>query len=181
MIRNCTYLLLIVLFAVSCGEEPAQQRAGFKKPKSERQLLMEATSDGNKMFNEEDQENIKIYLSNKDWDMKPTGSGMYYYITKSFDSTKAKTGDYVTLDYVVSGLDGTIYYNSEEDGSTSFTVDKQDMESGVHEAVKMLGVGDEGIFIIVNSRAHGVLGDSNKILPYQVLVYKLKLLGLDEK
>lgn len=175
------YIPILFLLITACGEEPSQQRAGFKKPKSERELLMEATSDGNKMFNKEDEENIKIYLSNKDWDMKPTGSGMYYYITQANDSTKASSGDYVTLEYMVSGLDGTIYYNSSEEGTTSFTVDKQDMESGVHEAVKMLGIGDEGIFIIVNSRAHGVLGDSNKILPYQVLVYKLKLLKLDEK
>ncbi len=180
MIKYLYILSVISLFLTACGDkEEKVQEAGIKKPKSEDEVLMELTSEINKEFNEEDLNNIELYLRNKDWDIDSTQSGIFYYIFEKNDSIKPKESDRVVVEYDISTLDGKQLYSSEENGPTTFAIGKEDMESGVHEAVQMLGVGDKGVFIMVNTRAHGVLGDDDKIMPYQVLVYKLKLLSVE--
>ncbi len=173
-------LMVLCIVVAGCDDkEEKVQEAGITKNKSEDQILKELTSDINKKFNEEDLNNIERYLRNKNWDIDSTQTGIFYYIFETNDSIKPQEGDRVVVEYDISTLDGKNLYSSEENGATIFSVNKEDMESGVHEAVQMLGVGDKGVFIMVNTRAHGVLGDEDKVMPYQVLVYKLKLVGIE--
>lgn len=177
--RNLLILLFGLLFFWRCSDEEKSLDPGIKIEKSEDEKIKDYAEKFNKAIDKEDREIIENYLENKDWDIKETGSGIYYYIFNQNDSLKPVEGDYVTMSYLISSLDSDTLYSSEMDGNASFVVGKEDLESGIHEAVQLLGIGDEGIFILVNSRAHGVLGDQEKILPYQVLVYKLKLLSIE--
>ena len=171
---------ILLLCCLSCADDKPKQEVGFDEEKDSRREKMNMTSDMNKMFTEQDLAFIRQYLDNpsRNWDMDTTGSGLFYYIFEKHDGVKPVTGDVALLEYEISLLDGTLCYTSEENGAASFVVDKEDLESGLHEAVKMLGVGDQGIFIMHHSRAHGLMGDSDAIRPLENVVYKLKLIEL---
>ena len=49
-------------------------------------------------------------------------------------------------------------------------------ESGLHEALKYLKVGDKAIIILPHFAAHGILGDMNKIPPLSTVVYDIEVL-----
>jgi FKBP-type peptidyl-prolyl cis-trans isomerase len=55
------------------------------------------------------------------------------------------------------------------------------VESGLHEGVQMMHVGDKMRFILPSFRAHGLTGDNSKIPPLTSVVYEIELLGLTTK
>ena len=181
MIMNRIVLIAVAIVVLgSCSEDKPEQKAGYHTPESDRSFQMRQTSDINRAFTEEDVKDIEQYLNHPDrnWDIQETGTGIYYYIFEKNDSTPVKSGDVAVLNYQVSLLNGEVCYSSEEDGEATFAVDKEDIESGLHEVVKMMGVGDKGVFIIHHSRAHGLLGDEAKIPPLENVVYRLEVLGV---
>ena len=168
-------IFILALFFQSCEEEKTVQREGVTKQRDDRAVLMEHTSDINKEFTEQDIKDIEQYLSVRDWKVQQTGTGLYYYVFESYDSLRPGTGDKVLVGYQVSLLNGTVVYSSDKDGDAEVVIDRDDVESGLHEALKMLGVGDKGVFIMPYHRAHGLLGDSDEIDPLTVVVYRLEL------
>ena len=66
-----------------------------------------------------------------------------------------------------------------EKGPKKFLIGKDHVESGVHEGVTLMHVGDRAKFVIPSYLAHGLSGDNAKIPPRSVLIVDLKLLRLD--
>jgi len=174
------YIICALQLISACNESSNDTLApNVISTPSEQERIERYAEEFNQTIIQEDSVMIYNYLNQRDWDIQETGTGIYYYIFNTNDSLKPKAGDHVTIEYLISSLEGDTLYSSDLDGVSSFNVDKEDLESGVHEAVKLLGIGDEGVFIMVNNRAHGVLGDESQIQPYQVLLYKLKLIAIE--
>ncbi len=57
-------------------------------------------------------------------------------------------------------------------------VGKDNIESGLHEGILYLHVGDEATFILPSHLAHGLLGDNKRIPPKASVLYEIKLLSL---
>lgn len=172
------YVFPIVVMIVSCSEEVPKQKAGFENKKSSRQMKLEYTSEINKEYSNSDYKSIQSYAKRYNLELTATGSGLQYQITKKTEGEQAKEEQLATLGYSVSLLDGTQCYSSEEDGDSQVLIDKDDVESGLHEAIKMLKVGEKGVFIIPYHSAHGLLGDDDKIPPLSVVVFRLELKNL---
>ena len=68
-------------------------------------------------------------------------------------------------------------YKTDTERSEHFAVDFDDVESGLHEGVKYMSVGDKAIFILPAHLAHGITGDQAAIPPQSTLVYDLHLLA----
>ena len=79
--------------------------------------------------------------------MQTTGTGIYYMIYYHGKGELARTGEYVQIAYTISLLNGTVCYDSKQDGPREFCVGKDDVESGVHQAVQLMHLGDKGLFI----------------------------------
>ena len=70
------------------------------------------------------------------------------------------------------------FYSSKEDGPRSFMIGQDNVETGLHEAVTYLKLGDKAHVILPSHLAHGLTGDNNKIPPRSTVIYNLELIGL---
>jgi FKBP-type peptidyl-prolyl cis-trans isomerase FkpA len=117
------------------------------------------------------------YIERRGWEMQSTGTGLRYMIYEMKDSPLAKMGDLVEIEYEVSLLNGDVLYSSEESGSRSLEIGKANIESGLHEGLLLMKIGERAKFILPSHLAHGLSGDNEKIPPRSSVVYDIKLLN----
>ncbi len=169
------YFILIIgiLLVFSCKED---------KPKEETMLVpsRNETADMNKNWNIEEQEIINQFVERKGWDMETSESGLKYLIYKKGTGEKAEPGMRAMVEYSVTLLDGTEVYSSEEVGPQPFLIERDNVESGLHEGITYMKVGDRAKMIIPYYLAHGLLGDQANIPPLASLVFDIRLLGLSK-
>lgn len=166
----------IMLFLWSCSE-PEEQQSFVKEP----EWSQDESSDMNSVFAEEENDEIELFLKrHQDWKITKTGTGLRYFIyERSNSSDSAKVGDLATVDFEISLLDGTLCYSSLENGPESFIVEHADIESGIHEGIQLMCVGDRSKLILPSHMAHGLIGDEDKIPPLTPVIYDIHLLQLD--
>ena len=169
-----TLIILSIILITSCGEEKVIKQADDSGWTQDVSIQM------NQAFAAEEDEEIENYLSHRpDWKMKKTGTGLRHFIySKSNHNDTAKVGDHVLVDFSIELLDGTICYDSSEDGPESFEVEKADIESGLHEAIQLMCTGDKGLFVLPSQLAHGLIGDEDKIPALTAVVYDIQLLEI---
>jgi FKBP-type peptidyl-prolyl cis-trans isomerase len=86
-----------------------------------------------------------------------------------------RDGDIIKMNYTLSLLDGTVCYSSKTEGSKTFKVGEENLESGIHKGVQYLKRGDEALILIPSHLAHGLLGDLKKIPPQMPIVYDVEI------
>lgn len=138
--------------------------------------VKEQLVDINKKMGKEEKQAIDAYVKRNNLDMIETGTGVRYMIYKEGGGISAESMDIVVLDFEIKLLDGTVCYSSEESGPEDFVVDYDNVESGMHEAIKYLHEGDKAIVIIPSHRAFGLAGDDDKIPPMSTVIYNLEVL-----
>lgn len=175
MLKTIFIFSILSLALFSCGEDGP----------TEEQLIQERlnkwnqnkSTDLNQDLVKEEKFNISIFLAgHPKWEMIETGSGLMYWIYEdSIGETipRNKTAD---VEFKVSLLDGTECYSTQEDMINSFVVDRSLVESGIHEGIKLMSIGDRAKFIIPSHLAHGLAGDFAKIPPLEALVVDLHLI-----
>ncbi len=129
-------------------------------------------------------ESFKIdqFVKRNNWPAITSGTGIRYYIFEEGTGKYAEKGKVVTLDYEIRLLDAdtTLCYTSKGDQPTSFLVEMDNVESGLHEAVTYMREGDKAWVILPYYLAHGLLGDDDKIPPLSSVLYKLELISVDD-
>jgi FKBP-type peptidyl-prolyl cis-trans isomerase len=161
-------LVVLVSFVIGCTTKPKEVK---KQPKWTKDQSIEMQ----KVFAQEEEQEIEDFLKrHSDWKMTKTGTGLRYFIYKKSEySDTAKAGDIVVVDFDVSLLDGTHCYSSKENGEEQFMVEKTDIESGLHQAMKLMCTDDKGKFILPSALAHRLIGDLDKIPPLMTVVYDI--------
>jgi FKBP-type peptidyl-prolyl cis-trans isomerase FkpA len=167
---------LILIFLFACNEEENNMIL------AEPDWTQDASSDMNAQFTAEEDEEIELFLAtHKDWKMTETGTGLRYMIySKSESLDSAKVDQTVTVDFEISLLNGEICYSSTTNGPESFIVERADIESGLHEGIQKMCVGDKAKFIIPSHAAHGLIGDTEKIPPLSAVIYDIELLKIED-
>ena len=169
---NSFFLFFIIIFVFSCNDtkQPAYNEGSSVKKED----LVRA----NQFLAGKDLERIKAYAERRNWDIEFTGTGLGYDIYKSGEGSKVEKGSSVTIEYIVSLIDGTVCYSSETDGAKTFRVGQGGVEAGLEEGILMLREGDRARFIIPPYLAHGLIGDQNRIPPRAILVYEVSVIGV---
>lgn len=127
-----------------------------------------------------EKEDIDRYIDEQGWQMEETGTGLRYWIYKKGDGDQAKKGDLATIEYQVKLMeDEKLVYSSDQSGPRTFEIGKDDVESGLHEGVLKMQVGDEALFILPSHLAFGLSGDRSKIPFESPLIYEVKLVELN--
>lgn len=134
--------------------------------------------EANQMISQHERELINEFVHRKQWDMTETGTGVRYGIYYSEDGVEIESGDIVELEYTLELLDGTLISKTEEGETETVLVDKDIVESGLHEALKHLHQGDRAKVIIPSHMAFGLTGDLDKIPGFSTLVYDLKIIDV---
>jgi FKBP-type peptidyl-prolyl cis-trans isomerase len=99
--------------------------------------------------------------------------GVRYLILRDAPGPTMRPGQWATLHYRVELLNGDTAYSTAGQGPESFLVERDDVESGLHEAVQLLSPGDSAVFILPSYRAHGIAGDSDRIPMRSSVVYRV--------
>jgi FKBP-type peptidyl-prolyl cis-trans isomerase len=173
MMRRPFFLLLFpLLFIFSCKEET--------KPKK-RQLNSQQVKDLSVQmhsWNEtRESDEIDQYVRAHQYEMQKTPSGLRYMLIKKGEGEAAKKDMVARVNYKIYLLDGTVCYTSGKDGA-EFLIGKDYVESGLHEGLQLMHVGDKMRFILPSHLAHGLTGDQSKIPPLHSVVYEVELLEL---
>ncbi len=171
------FLVPIILLAllVSCKhkeEEPVQEIEPQKQVSQDQLMKI------NEYWVKDEVFRIQQYIKRHEWNAVTTETGISYYIYEKGNGVQVEKDMVVTLDFEIRLMDAdsTLCYTSAETGPQSFLVEMDNIESGLHEAVKYLHVGDKAYIILPHFAAHGLLGDMDKIPPLSAVIYNVTLL-----
>lgn len=174
---QCSMLAIALFFLVSCGEE--------EKPKEEytNDQLKKILENSNKVKNQREEEDILNFFKRREMKPEKTGTGVYYYVYKKGDEKQKiiQSGNYVKVVFNVSLIDGKLCYSTNETGPLEIMVEKAEVESGLHDVLVHLRKGDKAIVLIPSHRAHGLLGDLEKIPAISTVVYDIEILDVNLK
>lgn len=172
--RKWTYILGLFVIGTlnSCStDKPEEQIPEWNNDKSAKlneELAMEEDLD------------IRMYLAqHENWKPLETGTGLRYVELKSGEGELPKPGQDAKVEYAIFLLDGTECYRTAKDELDVFRVDNSEMESGIHEGIKLMKVGGRAKLIFPSHLAHGLVGDLDKIPPLSPLVVDIKLIELE--
>lgn len=118
---------------------------------------------------------IDLYVRRYGYRMEATGTGIRYEKVRERDGENVRPGQWAMVNYRVELLNGDTAYKSEPGRPEAFLVEMDDVESGLHEGIQLLSPGDSAVIIIPSYRAHGLIGDQNKIPMSSALVYHIGL------
>lgn len=169
--KNKLFLILTIALAGCSENEP-----NVKQPNWD----MEKSTNLNKELALEQDIDIDLYLAqHENWQADTTGSGLRIVWFKRTTGISPKANQDAKVHYKVSLLDGTQVYETEKDEYDVFRVDNAEMESGIHEGIKLMRVGEKAKLIFPSHLAHGLVGDMEKIPPLSPLVVDVELIGIE--
>ena len=166
-----TILLASFLF-FSCGGSEV------KKTHVNMDSLKDPLIDANKIYVKKESDEIDQYVRFKKLDAVESGTGLRYMIYKKGTGIQAKTGMYARVSYKITLLDGTVCYSADKEHAKEFLIGEDNVESGLHEGVAYIHVGDKAVLILPSHLAHGLMGDENKIPPRSSIVYDIELISI---
>ena len=172
-IKRSIILIFIIIFFSCNREKEVENKTVINHSK-------ESLEEVNKLLVDKDAELIKSYVDRRGWKMELTKSGLWYMIYEDGSGPLIKKGDYITFNYDVWLLNGTLCYSSEDLEAKSFMVGKGGVESGLEEAVLMLNIGSKARFILPPHLAYGLIGDENRIPARATIVYDIEILKIEE-
>ena len=88
----------------------------------------------------------------------------YYYNSKIEDNNRTPLfGDIVTYSYNIADLDGKMLYSKKDLGKQRYTMDQEELFSGLREGLKIMKAGETVTFLFPSQKAYGFIGDNNRI------------------
>ncbi len=121
---------------------------------------------------------IRKFVESQGWETTETGTGIHIMIYQQGIGDSAQVGNVATVNMDITLLNGDTCYSWRRYGSESFVIEQDRIESGLHEAIQQMRVGDKAKIVLPSFRAFGVAGDRNRIPPRSSVVYDLELLEL---
>jgi FKBP-type peptidyl-prolyl cis-trans isomerase FkpA len=175
IVKQIGYLLALCLVYTSCTDRSDQGPEAELDVKKLKDTLVKV----NRLYATREEDEIKQYVEHRGWNMKLTERGVRYYIyERGKGRRKAQVGNVALVKYKIQLLDGTVCYTSEKDGPKHFVIEQDNVESGLHEGIQEMCIGDKAVFVVPSVLAHGFTGDGNKIPSKATIIYYIELLDL---
>jgi FKBP-type peptidyl-prolyl cis-trans isomerase FkpA len=131
----------------------------------------------NKNFHVQEMQRIQKFVSDKQWPTTVTGTGIHYYIYENGAGETVTSEQVAMVEYEVSLLDGTVIYKSQPGEKVPVKIGHDNVESGLHEAIQLLRIGDRAKFVLPSHRAYGLTGEG-KIPMNASVVYDIRLVEI---
>lgn len=174
------YLIILFILAsgIACQQnaDQAPKQVNIKSREFQNKLI-----EANKIYVKQESDEIDQYVKHKNWNMITTGTGLRYMITSKGSGDSVKVDQIVKVNYKIMLLDGRLCYSSDSLGPKEFVVGGDNVESGLHEGIQYLRVGDKATLILPSYMAHGLIGDESKIPPKASVIYELELLSVKDR
>ena len=170
-------LLFLCLLLNSCNNNETKQiDVSPKTDQENNELIKNQFIKANQQLMQKENDEMDYYAKSHQLNFTRTGSGIRYFVYKpSIKGDSIKDNMQITLNFTLKLMDGTLCYSSKTEGSRTFFIGHEDIESGIHKGLKYLKRGDKAILLIPSPLAHGLLGDFNKIPPQMPIVYDVEV------
>lgn len=160
-----------LIMLAACGGQATQQ------PVAKRNDLLQENRSAVKL---EDRD-IDLFVQRHGLVVDRSGTGVRHALLRDAQGETVRAGQWAMVRYRMELLNGDTAYTSSSDGPESFLVEEDDVESGLHEAIQHLSPGDSAIIIIPSYRAHGLIGDQDRVPPRSTVVYRIGLAGIKDR
>lgn len=164
---------LIISLHVSCESEITEEKVPFDSKQDYEETIIAS----HQVFLKKEKERINHFIDSTQLSFEKTGTGLQYVITKSSNGDTFNTGDIAVVRYQLESIRGELFYETRKELAHEFAVDFDEVETGLHEAIKFIKVGEEAIVILPAHLAHGITGDQAAIKSQTTLVYYLTVVG----
>lgn len=164
---------LLGLIASCGGDGRVPSRTGVAPTQEE---LLKENRDAIKL----EQHDIDLYAKRRGLELTTTGTGVRYHLLRDAEGPVAKPAQWVKLNYRLELLNGDSAYASEPGRPESFLVEMDQVESGLHEAIQLMSAGDSALFVLPSYRAHGLVGDQDRIPMRSTIVYHVGLVAVSD-
>ena len=170
-------LIFFCLLLNSCNNNETKQiDVSPKTDQENNELIKNQFIKANQQLMQKENDEMDYYAKSHQLNFTRTGSGIRYFVYKpSIKGDSIKDNMQITLNFTLKLMDGTLCYSSKTEGSRTFFIGHEDIESGIHKGLKYLKRGDKAILLIPSPLAHGLLGDFNKIPPQMPIVYDVEV------
>lgn len=172
MLKACFSIGLICSIG-ACDHEPKPKELPFSTQEEYEQTMILS----HREFLKKEKAKIEDYIKKSEHQFEKTGTGLQYSIYEKAAGDAIKKGDAVIITYRLKSIEGEELYASPEGKYQEFVVDYDNVESGLHEGIKKMKVGEKAIFILPAHLAHGITGDQAAIPSQTTLVYDVFLAG----
>jgi gliding motility-associated peptidyl-prolyl isomerase len=165
---------LVSFLASSCKQSqearrPVSQASGtFMKKSAERNKKLIATEEGQIDSLIKSNPKVKYMASSK-------GYWYTYLVQNPTDTLTPKKGDVAFFEYEIKDLKGKIIYSQLELRPQTYSVDKQNIMTGLREGIKLMHKKEKVIFLFPSHIAYGYHGDDKKIGTNQPLLCTVTL------
>ncbi|MEZ4756449.1 MAG: FKBP-type peptidyl-prolyl cis-trans isomerase [Flavobacteriales bacterium] len=171
-----TLIVTAVLMCIACGDRQGKL-SNHPNPQAQQEQLIK----GNQEAVREEDRQIDRYVRRAGIPFERTARGIRYVILRDVPGPTVQPEQWVTLHYRVELLNGDTAYSTATTGPESFRVERDDVESGLHEGVQLLSPGDSAIFILPSFRAHGIAGDRDRIPMRSSVVYRVGVVKVERR
>lgn len=173
--RKIILLAFLVSFLVSSCKQsqearrPVSQASGtFMKKSAERNKKLIATEEGQIDSLIKSNPKVKYMASSK-------GYWYTYLVQNPTDTLTPKKGDVAFFEYEIKDLKGRIIYSQLELRPQTYSVDKQNIMTGLREGIKLMHKKEKVVFLFPSHIAYGYHGDDKKIGTNQPLLCTVTL------
>lgn len=167
--------VIFLILCISC-QSPVQEQKQAKPDAVSEQFIR-----ANQYMQRRHQDHIAAFVERVGWSARKTPSGLWIVVKKPGNGVQVEEGDRVTYTFESMLLDGTPCYSAGVEDPKSIIVGQGGVESGVEEGLLMMQQGTEATLLIPPHLGHGNFGDRNRIPGNTVLIYHLKVIGVEKR
>jgi gliding motility-associated peptidyl-prolyl isomerase len=160
--KHFLFVFLLTILATSCNQHqearrPISQKSGsFMKKSAERNKKLIASEEGQIDAIIKSNPKVKYMASTK-------GYWYTYVVENNLDTITPKKGDVAFFDYEIKDLKGNVIYSEVELRPQTYSVDKQNIMTGLREGIKLMHKNEKVTFLFPSHIAFGYHGDEKKI------------------
>ena len=158
---NKLLTLAIVLMAINCKTPEARHPISAKTGS-----FIDASVERNKKLIAQEQVSIEKVMQDQGINYIASESGFWYYYNNKIETDTLKTplfGDIINYNYNIKALNGDLIYSKEDLKTQNYTMDKEELFTGLREGLKLMKTGETVTFLFPSQKAYGYYGDENKI------------------
>jgi FKBP-type peptidyl-prolyl cis-trans isomerase len=164
----------MLIFFASCDDYQTKQQNTITITN-----LKDSLQEVNKAFVQRENLIIDRFVERSNKNFITTATGLRIFKSKENPyGLKARRNEWAKINFEVKLITGQRCYGSDDTGPVTFLIGKDDVESGLHEGIQYLNVGEKATFIIPSYLAHGFTGDMDKIPSRATLLVDVELLSL---
>jgi FKBP-type peptidyl-prolyl cis-trans isomerase FkpA len=163
------------MLLVAACETPVQEKEEIRPDPVREQFIRT-----NRYMQRRHQDHIAAFVERVGWKAEVTRTGLWVVREKNGEGEPIREGSRVVYSFSSMLLDGTPCYQATDKEPKVVIIGKGGVESGVEEGLKKLREGAEATFLIPPHLAHGNFGDGNRIPGNSVLIYKVRVLDVQQ-